>query len=107
MANNITVWINKFISNLNIHIAAPIQALPPSKPETFLPVKDYISITSEELAEEDEDWSDYEVEDHMGVEWQSEEREGYGDGDGDKFDGVYKEQKKESRDEEEEDVIGA
>ncbi|XP_054731913.1 uncharacterized protein LOC129240255 isoform X1 [Anastrepha obliqua] len=43
LANNLTVWINKFISNLNIHISPPPVPTEHIEPETFLPVSDYIS----------------------------------------------------------------
>ncbi|XP_075159607.1 reduction in Cnn dots 7 [Haematobia irritans] len=52
LAFNLAVWINKFISNLNIHVAELPQAAQPqmgiSEPEvqTLLPVGDYISCTS-------------------------------------------------------------
>ncbi|XP_034480899.1 uncharacterized protein LOC117786661 [Drosophila innubila] len=68
LANNLTVWINKFISNLNIYLAP--QQLPVSRTmhadrgEQFVPMSDYISM-SEEMAEEmqydyDFDMTDYE-----------------------------------------------
>lgn len=51
LANNLTVWINKFISNLNIYLA-PQQAPPPKaicaeRGEDFLPVSDYISVSGD------------------------------------------------------------
>ncbi|XP_011193174.1 uncharacterized protein LOC105218974 [Zeugodacus cucurbitae] len=52
LANNLTVWINKFISNLNIHLAPPPVLTENLEPDTFLPVKDYISCS--ELIESEE-----------------------------------------------------
>ncbi|XP_065358962.1 uncharacterized protein Rcd7 [Calliphora vicina] len=69
---NLAVWINKFISNLNIHVAEPPKQYPqmpqsqserqPQELSSFLPVADYISpIASEEsyYEEEDEDYYSY------------------------------------------------
>ncbi|XP_017034487.1 uncharacterized protein Rcd7 [Drosophila kikkawai] len=79
LANNLTVWINKFISNLNIYLAP--QQQPPEQrpmlayndPEQFVPLSDYISVSDEMGAEEmlgaDEpgaEYGDYEYdEDYM------------------------------------------
>ncbi|XP_030570863.1 uncharacterized protein LOC115769958 [Drosophila novamexicana] len=55
LANNLTVWINKFISNLNIYMApqqVPLaRSMHADNDETFVPVTDYISL-SEEVGEE-------------------------------------------------------
>ncbi|XP_020816534.1 uncharacterized protein LOC110190409 [Drosophila serrata] len=58
LANNLTVWINKFISNLNIYLT-PQQQAPEQRPmiayndpEQFVPLSDYISL-SEELGVEE------------------------------------------------------
>ncbi|KNC30921.1 hypothetical protein FF38_09306 [Lucilia cuprina] len=73
LAFNLAVWINKFISNLNIHVAEPpkpkdemsAQQQQPTERQTqelssFIPVGDYISpIVSEEELYEDEDDEDY------------------------------------------------
>lgn len=67
LAFNLAVWINKFISNLNIHVApappkAPVQE-EPNKLGSFLPVSDYISCSTgeEEWCPEQED-IEYEME---------------------------------------------
>lgn len=56
MAFNLAVWINKFISNLNIHVAEPAthyQQMSQTQPErptqelsSFIPLSDYISYSS-------------------------------------------------------------
>ncbi|XP_037934563.1 uncharacterized protein LOC119668917 [Teleopsis dalmanni] len=51
LANNLTVWINKFISNLNIHVAPQTRRLLKPDTEHFLPVQDFIS-QSETMEEE-------------------------------------------------------
>lgn len=58
LANNLTVWINKFISNLNIYLAP--QQIPVKRsiyhaedPEQFVPVSDYISASETHGEEED------------------------------------------------------
>ncbi|EDW18955.1 uncharacterized protein LOC6582789 [Drosophila mojavensis] len=59
LANNLTVWINKFISNLNIYMAP--QQIPVARSmhgendETFVPVTDYISLSEEQADEMQED----------------------------------------------------
>ncbi|KAM8708129.1 hypothetical protein ACLKA7_015146 [Drosophila subpalustris] len=68
LANNLTVWINKFISNLNIYLAP--QQIPVSRTmhadrgEQFVPMSDYISLSEEfedEMLEDyDFDMTDYE-----------------------------------------------
>ncbi|XP_016969229.1 uncharacterized protein LOC108037217 [Drosophila rhopaloa] len=57
LANNLTVWINKFISNLNIYLAPqqiPVQRqrMAETDPEQFVPLSDFISLTDEPGAEE-------------------------------------------------------
>ncbi|XP_039485813.1 uncharacterized protein LOC120448086 [Drosophila santomea] len=57
LANNLTVWINKFISNLNIYLAPqqiPVQRqmMAENDPEQFVPLSDFISVTDEADAEE-------------------------------------------------------
>ncbi|XP_017072347.1 uncharacterized protein LOC108108724 [Drosophila eugracilis] len=57
LANNLTVWINKFISNLNIYLAPqqiPVkrQMMAENDPEQFVPLSDYISVSDEPGAEE-------------------------------------------------------
>lgn len=69
LANNLTVWINKFISNLNIYMAP--QQIPVARSmhgendETFVPVTDYISLSEEQADEMQEDldmgMTDYET----------------------------------------------
>lgn len=70
LAFNLAVWINKFISNLNIHVAEPPTHYPqmpqpqPERPtqeiESFLPVGDYISRSTTECYEdEEEDYFSY------------------------------------------------
>ncbi|XP_030373664.1 uncharacterized protein LOC115623448 [Scaptodrosophila lebanonensis] len=56
LANNLTVWINKFISNLNIYLAPQQIAVQrpimhAEDPEQFVPLSDYISV-SEVIPEE-------------------------------------------------------
>ncbi|ALC44762.1 Rcd7 [Drosophila busckii] len=49
LANNLTVWINKFISNLNIYLApqeVPVErTMHGEYPETFVPLSDFISLS--------------------------------------------------------------
>ncbi|XP_037722285.1 uncharacterized protein LOC119555130 [Drosophila subpulchrella] len=57
LANNLTVWINKFISNLNIYLAPqqiPVQRqmMAENDPEQFVPLSDFISVSDEPGAEE-------------------------------------------------------
>lgn len=63
LANNLTVWINKFISNLNIYLAPqqiPVQRpmLAENDPEQFVPLSDYISVS--DIPEEEEMMGDME-----------------------------------------------
>lgn len=63
MANNLTVWINKFISNLNIYLAPqqiPVQRpmMAENDPEQFVPLSDYISVS--DIPEEEEMMGDLE-----------------------------------------------
>lgn len=69
LAFNIAIWINKFLSNLNIHIAAvpekddQINITRDNQNErmnisSFLPVSDYVSCSSENVEEWCEDESD-------------------------------------------------
>lgn len=66
LANNLTVWINKFISNLNIYLApqqAPVvKSMHGERGEDFLPLSDFISVTGEDEMGEDYklDITDYE-----------------------------------------------
>ncbi|EDW35316.1 GL20940 [Drosophila persimilis] len=53
LANNLTVWVNKFISNLNIYMAPqqiPVerQMMADADPEQFVPVSDYISLSEQQ-----------------------------------------------------------
>ncbi|KAI8041615.1 uncharacterized protein LOC128258015 [Drosophila gunungcola] len=57
LANNLTVWINKFISNLNIYLAPqqmPVkrQMMAENDPEQFVPLSDFISVSDEPGADE-------------------------------------------------------
>ncbi|XP_017042307.1 uncharacterized protein LOC108088844 [Drosophila ficusphila] len=57
LANNLTVWINKFISNLNIYLAPqqiPVQRqmMAETDPEQFVPLSDFISLSDEPGLEE-------------------------------------------------------
>ncbi|XP_034103442.1 uncharacterized protein LOC132793553 [Drosophila nasuta] len=67
LANNLTVWINKFISNLNIYLApqqVPVaRTMHADRDETFVPMSDYISL-SEEMGEEMLDDLDFELTDY-------------------------------------------
>ncbi|XP_044570959.1 uncharacterized protein LOC6492930 isoform X2 [Drosophila ananassae] len=63
LANNLTVWINKFISNLNIYLAPqqiPVQRpmMAENDPEQFVPLSDYISVS--DIPEEEEMMGDLE-----------------------------------------------
>ncbi|EDW76783.1 uncharacterized protein Dwil_GK20231 [Drosophila willistoni] len=71
LANNLTVWINKFISNLNIYLAPqqlPVQRpiMHQEDPEQFVPLSDYISMSEgmEEEMQEDYDQGLQEYEDY-------------------------------------------
>ncbi|KMZ00560.1 uncharacterized protein LOC6738700 isoform X2 [Drosophila simulans] len=57
LANNLTVWVNKFISNLNIYLTPqqiPVkrQMMAENDPEQFVPLSDFISVSDEADAEE-------------------------------------------------------
>lgn len=75
LAFNLSVWINKFLSNLNIHITPlpPKDDLDLTKHDhsginfnSFLPVGDYISCSSEHGEEWCEDENDYYCEEFLG-----------------------------------------
>lgn len=72
LAFNLAIWINKFISNLNIHVAPSSPKKPRDgegdKLESFLPLSDYISCSSGE-----EEWCP----DEMEEEGELEAEEGY------------------------------
>lgn len=67
LATNLALWINKFISNLNIHIAeSPEQYIKPQKSSqvtgremqpSYLPIQDYISCSngSDDICFEDKE----------------------------------------------------
>lgn len=67
LAFNLAIWINKFISNLNIHVspAPPKQSLDEEggKLGSFLPVSDYISCSTGE-----EEWCPEEIEEEYEME---------------------------------------
>lgn len=72
LAFNLAIWINKFISNLNIHVApAPIKK--PTGDEgdklgSFLPLSDYISCSSGE-----QEWCPDEMKEECEVEAEEED----------------------------------
>ncbi|EDV97988.1 uncharacterized protein LOC6557849 [Drosophila grimshawi] len=54
LANNLTVWINKFISNLNIYMAPkpmPVARSMHDNDERFVPVTDFISLSEDNCEE--------------------------------------------------------
>lgn len=67
LANNLTVWINKFISNLNIYLAPqqiPVErTMHANSGEQFVPMSDYITL-SEEMEEEMQDDYDFDITDY-------------------------------------------
>ncbi|BFF97128.1 uncharacterized protein DMAD_05611 [Drosophila madeirensis] len=76
LANNLTVWINKFISNLNIYLAPqqiPVQRtmMAEEDPEQFVPLSDYISLSEhmDEMTQETVptgyDYEDYGNEEYL------------------------------------------
>ncbi|XP_017145495.1 uncharacterized protein LOC108157809 [Drosophila miranda] len=89
LANNLTVWINKFVSNLNIYLAPqqiPVQRtmMADEDPEQFVPLSDYISM-SEQLEEMTRDTGHigYDFEDYDNEEYLNDVLTAPGDGDDD------------------------